>query len=44
MTGKELLRQYVDTFNKNDEEAYIQHVSNAEAYDFLADRIPLFEW
>lgn len=43
MTGKELLKQYVDTFNKNDEEAYIQHVSNAEAYDFLADRIPLFE-
>lgn len=43
MTGKELLKSYVDTFNANDDEHITQYVSNAAAYDFLADRIPLFE-
>jgi hypothetical protein len=34
---------YVDTFNKNDEQLYAQHVSNEKAWEFLTANIPLFE-
>jgi len=36
------LKRYVERFNTNDEELYAQHVSNARAYDFLKDNVPLF--
>ncbi|MHC4170311.1 MAG: MGH1-like glycoside hydrolase domain-containing protein [Planctomycetota bacterium] len=34
---------YVDAFNKNDEELYVQHVPNDRAWEFLRANIPLFE-
>ena len=37
------LEQYVRHFNQLDEERYPQAVPNAEAHDFLAKNIPLFE-
>ena len=39
----DLLRQYVEEFNQNDEELYPNEISNAEVYDFLKGEIPLFE-
>ena len=39
----ESFRHYVNTFNANDEELYVQHVPNAKAWDFLRANIPLFE-
>ena len=36
-------RHYIDTFNKNDEELVIQHISNEKAWKFLKVNIPLFE-
>lgn len=40
---KELLKQYVQKFNENDDELYVNDVPNKDAYEWLADRIPLFE-
>lgn len=40
---KELLKKYVDEFNANDDELYINEVPNANAYEWLSERIPLFE-
>lgn len=37
------LRRYVEVFNANDEELYVQHVSNAGALAFLSGNIPRFE-
>jgi len=37
------LKHYVDTFNQNDEELCIQHISNERACEFLKENIPLFE-
>jgi len=39
----ESFKHYVDTFNKNDEELYIQHISNEKAWEFLKANIPLIE-
>ncbi len=39
----DLLRHYVDLFNKGDEESYKNKIDNAAAYDWLGDEIPLFE-
>jgi len=36
-------RHYIEQFNRDDEELYVQHVPNARAWEFLRDRIPLFE-
>jgi len=36
-------KHYVDAFNRDDEELYVQHFNNAAAWDFLRDNIPLFE-
>jgi hypothetical protein len=38
-----ILKNYVDRFNQQDEELYIQLVPNAAAYDFLKDNIPLLD-
>lgn len=38
-----LLKEYVDVFNKYDDEYYVQSVPNSEAYEFLKNNIPLFE-
>jgi len=34
---------HVDTFNENDEELYVQHISNENSWEFLRANIPLFE-
>ncbi len=39
----ETFRPYVESFNATDEELYVQHVPNAQAWEFLAANIPLFE-
>ncbi len=39
----EALRHYIDQFNKDDEELYVQHIPNEQAWDFLKANIPLFE-
>ena len=39
----EKLRHYVDEFNCNDQELYVQHVPNAKACEFLEKNVPLFE-
>lgn len=36
-------KHYVDTFNENDEELYIQHIPNEKVWEFLKANIPLFE-
>jgi len=36
-------RHYVDAFNKQDEELFVQHIPNAKAWEFLEANIPLFE-
>jgi hypothetical protein len=39
----ESFKHYVDTFNENDEELYIQYVPNEKAWEFLKVNVPLFE-
>lgn len=34
---------YVEEFNRNDEELYVQEIPNQNAWDFLQQNIPLFE-
>jgi hypothetical protein len=36
-------QHYVDRFNRDDEELYVQHIPNARAWQFLQANIPLFE-
>ena len=36
-------KHYIDQFNRSDEELYVQHVPNDEAWEFLKANIPLFE-
>jgi hypothetical protein len=36
-------RRYVDSFNANDQELYPGYVTNGAAWDFLKDKIPLFD-
>jgi predicted GH43/DUF377 family glycosyl hydrolase len=36
-------KHYINTFNENDEELYIQHIPNEKAWEFLKSNIPLFE-
>ena len=38
----DILKYYVDLFNKNDEECYGNAIDNAHAYEWLRDEIPLF--
>ena len=39
----EILKQYVDRFNRTDEEVYKNKIDNAHAYEWLAEEIPLLE-
>ncbi len=41
--NKEILRSYIKKFNENDNEIYKQFISNDEAFDFLAESIPLID-
>ncbi len=36
-------RKYIEHFNQNDNELYIQHVPNESAFEFLSNNIPLIE-
>ena len=36
-------KHYIDQFNRSDEELYVQHVPNDEAWEFLKANVPLFE-
>lgn len=36
-------KHYIDKFNENDNELYIQHVPNEKAWTFLTTNIPFFE-
>ena len=36
-------KHYIDTFNNNDNELYVQHISNDSAWDFLKVNIPLVD-
>ena len=38
----DILKYYVDLFNKNDEECYGNAIDNAHSYEWLRDEIPLF--
>jgi len=37
----DILKQYVDEFNKNDEESYINDIPNSKAYEWMKENIPL---
>ena len=41
--NENLLKEYVEKFNKNDNELYKQHVNNKKAYNFLLENIPIIE-
>ncbi len=43
MLTADSFKHYIDTFNANDDELYVQHVPNRQAWDFLKDNVPLFE-
>jgi hypothetical protein len=36
-------KHYVDDFNRDDRELYVQHIRNAAAWDFLSSNIPLLD-
>jgi hypothetical protein len=36
-------RHYVDTFNRNDDELFVQYVPNAAAWEFLKANVPLLD-
>ena len=39
----ESFKHYIDTFNENNEEIYVQHISHERAWEFVGTNIPLFE-
>ncbi len=39
----EVFQHYIDRFNRDDEELYVQHIPNAQVWPFLRTNIPLFE-
>ena len=41
--GTERLRDYVDAFNRDDDQSYIQTVPNDQAFDFLVANVPRFD-
>lgn len=43
MLSSKILKNHIENFNRNDNELYINTISNVEAFDFLAENIPLFE-
>ena len=40
---QERLKNYVDRFNKNDNELYKQFISNDESFEFLNKNIPMID-
>ena len=38
-----MIASYIDRFNMQDKELYVQHISNGQAKEFLSGNIPLFE-
>ena len=40
---EDLLRRYVDAFNRNDEECYVQDIKNEDAAAWLTENIPYIE-
>jgi beta-1,2-mannobiose phosphorylase / 1,2-beta-oligomannan phosphorylase len=40
----EAFRHYIDAFNRNDEELYVQHFPNATAWEFLRANVPLLDY
>jgi glycogen debranching enzyme len=40
----ESFKHYVDTFNKNDEDLYVQHIPNEKVWEFLKANVPLLEY
>lgn len=36
-------KHYIDSFNANDDELYVQHISNADSWAFLERNIPLLD-
>ena len=39
----DIIKKYVEKFNKYDEESYINMIDNEHAYDWLSQEIPVFE-
>ena len=39
----DIIKKYVDKFNGEDEELYVNLIDNAHAYEWLSDEIPVFE-
>jgi hypothetical protein len=39
----ETYKHYIDSFNANDNELYIQYIPNEKSWDFLSKNIPLFD-
>ena len=40
---KEILKNYIEKFNKDDNEYYKQDIENCDAFDWLSEQIPLIE-
>ena len=40
---KNKIYNYVDKFNRNDEECVKQKIDNAHAYDWMLEQVPYFE-
>ena len=36
-------KHYIDSFNVNDEELFVQYINNEKSWDFLSDNIPLLD-
>jgi hypothetical protein len=36
-------KHYIDSFNANDEELFVQYINNKESWNFLSGNIPLFD-
>ena len=41
--NENILKEYVEKFNKNDNELYKQYINNENTYDFLSENIPIIE-
>ena len=41
--NENLLKEYIEKFNKNDNELYKQDINNKNAYNFLLENIPIIE-
>ena len=39
----DILKQYVDIFNRDDEECYRNDIDNAHVYEWMKNEVPIFE-